>query len=138
MEIYCVFYDPYGQLVLRKRVPIVSARMGGLKPGETKSFRLPFDELPGELESGDAATGDRRRQVFLMARVLVVDDDAAALEIRKLIFERHGHHVTAAVNAAHAREQFLADPPESVDLDLRLPDREDGLALIREFRAACP
>jgi hypothetical protein len=36
----------YGQLVLKKRVPIVSARMGGLKPGETKSFRLPFDELP--------------------------------------------------------------------------------------------
>jgi hypothetical protein len=46
VEIYCVFHDPYGQLVLRKRVPIVSERMGGLKPSETKSFRLPFDELP--------------------------------------------------------------------------------------------
>ena len=46
VEIYCVFYDTYGQLVLRKRLPIVSERMGGLKPGETKSFRLPFDEIP--------------------------------------------------------------------------------------------
>ena len=46
VEIYCIFHDTYGQLVLRKRVPIVSPRMGGLKPGETKSFRLPFDELP--------------------------------------------------------------------------------------------
>ena len=46
VEIYCIFHDAYGQLVLRKRVPIVSPRMGGLKPGETKSFRLPFDELP--------------------------------------------------------------------------------------------
>jgi hypothetical protein len=46
VELYCVFYDGYGQLVLRKRVPIVSRRMGGLKPGETKSFRLPFDEVP--------------------------------------------------------------------------------------------
>ncbi|SRR5712691_6353426 len=46
VEIFCVFRDAYGQLVLRKRVPIVSARMGGLKPGEVKSFRLPFDELP--------------------------------------------------------------------------------------------
>jgi hypothetical protein len=45
VEIYCVFYDAYGQLVLRKRVPIVSQRMGGLKPGDTKSFRLPFDEI---------------------------------------------------------------------------------------------
>jgi len=46
VEIYCVFYDSLGQLVLRSRVPIVSPRMGGLKPGETKSFRLPFDEIP--------------------------------------------------------------------------------------------
>ncbi len=46
VEIYCIFYDQYGQMVLRTRVPIVSPRMGGLKPGETKSFRLPFDEVP--------------------------------------------------------------------------------------------
>jgi hypothetical protein len=46
VEIYCVFRDAYGQLVLRKRLPIVSPRMGGLMPGQTKSFRLPFDELP--------------------------------------------------------------------------------------------
>ncbi|MBZ5602374.1 MAG: DUF2393 domain-containing protein [Acidobacteriia bacterium] len=47
VEIYCVFHDSYGQTVLRKRMPIVSAKMGGLKPGETKGFRLAFDELPG-------------------------------------------------------------------------------------------
>ena len=46
VEIYCVFRDPYGQLVLRRRLAIVSPRMGGLKPGETKLFRLPFDDLP--------------------------------------------------------------------------------------------
>jgi hypothetical protein len=46
VEIYCIFSDRYGQTVLRKRVPIVSGKMGGLKPGETKSFRLPFDEIP--------------------------------------------------------------------------------------------
>jgi hypothetical protein len=46
VEIYCIFHDAYGQLVLRRRVPIVGGRVGGLKPGETKSFRLPFDDLP--------------------------------------------------------------------------------------------
>jgi hypothetical protein len=46
IEIYCVFYDTYGQLVYRPRVAIVNQRMGGLRPGETKSFRLPFDEIP--------------------------------------------------------------------------------------------
>jgi hypothetical protein len=45
-EINCVFYDAYGQLVLRQRVPVVSRKMGGLAPGETKQFRLPFDNIP--------------------------------------------------------------------------------------------
>ena len=31
---------------LRQRVPIVNAQMGGLRPGETKQFRLPFDTVP--------------------------------------------------------------------------------------------
>jgi hypothetical protein len=47
VEIFCVFRDVYGQTILRARVPIVGGRTGGLKPGETKSFRLPFDEIPG-------------------------------------------------------------------------------------------
>ena len=46
VEIYCVFRDAYGQMALRQRLPIVSPSMGGLKPGESKSFRLPFDQLP--------------------------------------------------------------------------------------------
>jgi len=46
VEIYCNFYDSYRQLVLRERVPIVSVKMGGLKPGETKPFRLAFDTIP--------------------------------------------------------------------------------------------
>lgn len=46
VDLYCVFNDPNGQLVTRQRVPIVSTRTGGLKPGETKAFRLPFDDIP--------------------------------------------------------------------------------------------
>jgi hypothetical protein len=36
----------YGQIVTRERVPIVRAKMGGLKPGEEKPFRLAFDTIP--------------------------------------------------------------------------------------------
>jgi hypothetical protein len=43
-DVYCVFYDAYGQVILRERVPIVA---NGLKPGETRAFRLPFDDIPG-------------------------------------------------------------------------------------------
>ncbi len=46
VEINCVFYDPYGQEVLRERVPIVGKKNGKLAPGESKSFRLAFDNVP--------------------------------------------------------------------------------------------
>ena len=46
VEINCVFYDAYGQVVLRERVPIVSRKMGKLAPREIKNFRLAFDNVP--------------------------------------------------------------------------------------------
>jgi hypothetical protein len=46
VEINCVFYDAYGQVVLRERVPIVGRRTGDLGPGQTKQFRLAFDNIP--------------------------------------------------------------------------------------------
>lgn len=46
VKITSIFYDPYTQVVLKERVEIVRARSGGLAPGETKPFRLPFDNLP--------------------------------------------------------------------------------------------
>jgi len=52
VEINCVFYDPYGQVVLRERVPIVSKKMGKLAPGETKAFRLAFDNVPEAWNQG--------------------------------------------------------------------------------------
>lgn len=46
VDLNCVFADPYGQPVLRETVPIVRPDKGGLKPGETKPFRLAFDNVP--------------------------------------------------------------------------------------------
>jgi hypothetical protein len=43
-DVTCVFYNSYGEVILRERVPIVVA---SLKPGETRAFRLPFDDIPG-------------------------------------------------------------------------------------------
>ena len=47
VELNCIFYDPYNQVVLRERVAIVRIKAGGLSPGETKPFRMPFDNLAG-------------------------------------------------------------------------------------------
>ena len=46
VEINCVFYDSYGQVVLRERVPIVSPKIGAVAPEQIKPFRLPFDNVP--------------------------------------------------------------------------------------------
>ena len=43
-DLVCVFYNVYGEVILRERVPIVTSV---LKPGETRDFRLPFDDIPG-------------------------------------------------------------------------------------------
>jgi hypothetical protein len=46
VAIVCIFYDPYGHAILRERVAIVSRKMGKLAPGESKPFRLAFDNVP--------------------------------------------------------------------------------------------
>ncbi len=51
VELNCVFYDNYGQVVLRERVAIVRPNIG-LAPGEIRKFRLPFDNLPGSWNQG--------------------------------------------------------------------------------------
>ena len=43
-DVYCIFYNSYGEVVIRERVPIVTSP---LKPGESRAFRLPFDDIPG-------------------------------------------------------------------------------------------
>ena len=43
VDVYCIFYNSYGEVVIRERVAIVTTP---LKPGETRAFRLPFDDIP--------------------------------------------------------------------------------------------
>jgi CheY-like chemotaxis protein len=64
-----------------------------------------------------------------MARILLVEDDAGQLEIRKLILEQAGHQVLSAQDAAEALERWETCP--IVLMDLRIPEREDGLRLIQ-------
>jgi hypothetical protein len=46
VSVYCLFSGIDGREVYRERVPIVQSKGTALKPGETRSFRLPFDSLP--------------------------------------------------------------------------------------------
>jgi CheY-like chemotaxis protein len=73
-----------------------------------------------------------------MARVLLVDDDADGIATRTLLLEHAGHQVTVASDQRSARARFGEAAPDCVIMDLRIPNPEDGLALIREFRQAAP
>lgn len=73
-----------------------------------------------------------------MPRLLVVDDDPAQLELRRLLLEHAGHEIVCAQTATAAREAFRAHDPDLIVLDLHLPDTEDGLQLIRFFRREKP
>ena len=42
-QVNCVFYDSMNQLILREKVAIIGKP---LRPGETRAFRLPFDDIP--------------------------------------------------------------------------------------------
>src|ERR1700674_4958006 len=64
-----------------------------------------------------------------MARVLIVEDDAGQLEVRKLILEQAGYDVVTAQTAAEAMERIPGC--EVVLMDLQLPTPDDGLRLIR-------
>ena len=48
IDVYCLFYGLNGREIHRERLRIVGAASaaGTLKPGATKSFRMPFDSLP--------------------------------------------------------------------------------------------
>ncbi|MGA2216228.1 MAG: response regulator [Bryobacteraceae bacterium] len=69
-----------------------------------------------------------------MARILVVEDDAIQLEIRKQILEHAGHQVVAAQTAAEALEGLAGCP--IVLMDLRIPRPEDGSRLIQAIAGA--
>lgn len=68
-----------------------------------------------------------------IARVLVVDDDAA---VRRMLVDYLGAHdyaVDVAANGAEMREYFERQRPDAVLLDVGLPG-EDGLSLARYLR----
>ena len=66
-----------------------------------------------------------------MCRLLVADDDAQQLGIRKLLLEAAGHEVAVAEDAPAARRLLAELLPDVLVMDLRLPKLKDGLSLIR-------
>ncbi len=67
------------------------------------------------------------------ARVLIVDDEADALEALRLVLEGEGFVVRSAASAREALALVEAAEPDLVITDLRMPEL-DGLALVGALR----
>jgi CheY-like chemotaxis protein len=55
-------------------------------------------------------------------RVLIVEDDAANREVMRLVLEMAGHTVSTAGTGEEALERAEQDRPDTILLDLGLPD----------------
>jgi CheY-like chemotaxis protein len=66
-----------------------------------------------------------------MYRLLIADDDALQLGIRKLLLEAAGHEVAIAQDEPQALRLLEELRPDVLVMDLRLPKLKDGLSLIR-------
>ena len=73
-----------------------------------------------------------------MTHVLLIDDDAEQLELRRLVLEQAGMEVRTAECPDAARRMVASGAPSHVVMDLRLPSVEDGLSLIRDLRGEWP
>ena len=70
-----------------------------------------------------------------MCSLLLVDDNVQLLEYYGLVLEQAGHQVRIAETCARAVTLLKEIDPEVVIMDLRVPEMEDGLGLIRTLKA---
>jgi DNA-binding response OmpR family regulator len=68
-------------------------------------------------------------------KVLVVDDDPDQLQVRCLLLERNGFETFQAGDPATAMDTVRRNKPACAVMDLRLPDEQTGVQLIRDLRA---
>ena len=70
-------------------------------------------------------------------KILVVDDDAHILKLYQMELEEEGYNVVTASNGKEAMEQFDAEQPDLVTLDILMPDI-DGISILRKMKDARP
>ena len=111
---------------------IASGNAGGFLDGllETARYRLfraraaGGDRLEGEMSAGPIAT----------IRVVVAEDDPGTGALLRARLEREGFALTIHEDGARAHEAILADRPDLVLLDVRMPGM-DGFDILASLRS---
>jgi CheY-like chemotaxis protein len=74
---------------------------------------------------------------IVMARILVVEDDAALLDTLALALRRKGHTVVSAANGEEGIEKFAGTEFDLVVTDILMPGM-DGFGAILEMKRSIP
>jgi CheY-like chemotaxis protein len=69
-----------------------------------------------------------------VARLLLIDDDPAVSLTLARMLEFCGHRVTRIESAERGLEQAIAEPPDALILDMKMPEM-GGLEFLRRLRA---
>jgi CheY-like chemotaxis protein len=72
-----------------------------------------------------------------MAKILCIDDESAALNIRKRVLETAGHHVLTVRSGDEGVQLFKSEPFDLVVLDYWMPGK-NGIATARELKRINP
>lgn len=78
-----------------------------------------------------------REKVVVMARILVIDDDAGVRRVVARLLEMEGHTVVQAENGKVALEQYAHEPTDLVISDIYMPEM-DGIELLTRLRESFP
>jgi PAS domain S-box-containing protein len=137
-----------GLALVRHLVELHGGQVRAHSPGKGKgaSFTatLPLVPVHGERERRPAARGEPAPAKSALGgggdalrdlRVLVVDDDADALDVASMLLRDRGADVRSATSAFRAFDIVKTWEPEVLVSDLAIPG-EDGFMLLRALRGA--
>ncbi len=126
-----------GLALVRKLVELhdgsVTAQSDGLGKGSRFIVQLPQVDGPEDAP----APSESQLMSLRGRRILVVDDNVDTAEMLSILLKAEGHEVALAFDGADAMQVFETFAPDSVLLDLGLPDI-DGLEVARHLRARAP
>ena len=117
----------------------VQAASPGKGQGATFTVTLPLGRSsrmqPGAEGAADDALLDAGHRSLEGVRVLVVDDDAGALDVSAVMLRSEGAEVRTAASAFRAYEMVEGWPPHVLVSDIAMPGA-DGFMLLRGLRGA--
>lgn len=107
----------------------VSAESGGAHQGSRFTVNLPAIVAQAGVATPEAAASGSRETL----RILVVDDNADAVESLAMLLESYGHEVYTAGSGEHGLRQAQLQPLDLVVLDIGLPGM-NGYEVARALR----